>query len=97
MIDQYEDLLSRPVCARTAKLILDLTGNGQAPIDRRVHSNLELAAMAATGPEVFSRSLKKLREAGVIDCSRDQIKVIKQHRLAEMALVEPGFGFFSEN
>jgi hypothetical protein len=33
--------------ARAAKLLLDLSGSGQQPIDRREHSNHELAARIA--------------------------------------------------
>jgi CRP-like cAMP-binding protein len=99
IIDQYEDLLSRPVCARTAKIILDLSDKGSEPIDRRYHSNQELAAMAATGPEVFSRALKKLREADVIDCTRAEITVRHPSRLAEVALLAPeaAIEFYSDN
>ena len=97
MISQYEDLLSRPVCARTAKIILDVSDNGQDPINRRKHSNQELAARAATGQEVFSRSLRRLREAGVIECSRSRIMVTKPEQLAEMALLEPEVVFYSKN
>ncbi len=97
IINQYEDLLSRPVCARAAKIILDLSKQGRVSIDRGQHSNQELAARAATGPEVFSRSLKRLREEGVIECTRSQIKVCSPDQLAEVALLEPGAGFFSEN
>ena len=97
MIDQYEDLLSRPVCARTAKIIMELSDGGQKPISRQRHSNQELAALAATGPEVFSRSLKTLREAGVIECTRLHITVLMPNRLREMALLEPGYRLYSEN
>jgi len=89
ILNQYEDLLSRPVCARTAKVILDLSRHGTMPIDRRDHSNQELAAMAATGPEVFSRALKRLREASVINCTRAEIRVRKPTHLAEIALLSP--------
>jgi CRP-like cAMP-binding protein len=99
IIDQYEDLLSRPVCARTAKIVLDLSEQGNKPIDRRHHSNQELAARAATGPEVFSRSLKKLRELDVIDCTRAEITVRHPGRLAEVALLAPeaAIEFYSNN
>jgi CRP/FNR family transcriptional regulator len=97
IISQYEDLLSRPVLARAAKIILDLSNQGRKTIDRGNHSNQELAARAATGPEVFSRSLKRLREAGVIECSRTEIIVHSPRKLAEMALIEPCLELYSEN
>lgn len=99
ILDQYEDLLSRPVCARAAKIILDISNHGNVSIDRRLHSNHELAARAATGPEVFSRALKRLREADVIDCTRAEIRVRKPARLAEIALLSPesAIEFYSVN
>jgi CRP-like cAMP-binding protein len=99
ILNQYEDLLSRPVCARTAKVLLEISSNGNVPVNRRIHSNQELAAMAATGPEVFSRALKKLREAEVIDCSRAEIKIRKPAGLMEIALLSPesAIEFYSNN
>ncbi len=99
IIDQYEDLLSRPVCARAAKIILDLSRHGSVVINRHHHSNQELAARAATGPEVFSRALKRLREADVIDCTRAEIRVLKPANLSEIALLSPesAIEFYSNN
>ena len=99
ILNQYEDLLSRPVCARAAKIILDISKHGNVSIDRRLHTNHELAARAATGPEVFSRALKRIREAGVIDCTRAEIIVRKPDRLAEIALLSPesAIEFYSAN
>ena len=88
MIDHFEDLLSRTVRARTAKVILDISNQGRKTIYRRQYSNLELAALAATCPEALSRSLRTLREAEVIDCNRSEIKVNRPEQLAEMALVD---------
>jgi CRP/FNR family transcriptional regulator len=97
IIDQYEDLLSRPVCARAAKVILELSNGGQTRISRGKHSNQELAALAATGPEVFSRSLRTLRDSGLIHCTRSRIEVRMPNRLSEMAMLEPGYGLISDN
>jgi CRP-like cAMP-binding protein len=38
-ISKYEDLITRPVKARTAKLLLDLSSYGNQPVDRISHSN----------------------------------------------------------
>lgn len=99
IIDQYEDLLSRPVCARAAKILLDLSQQGRVTIDRHHHSNQELAALAATGPEVFSRALKRLREADVIICTRAEIRIVKPANLREIALLSPesSIEFYSDN
>ncbi|MBN2392482.1 MAG: Crp/Fnr family transcriptional regulator [Anaerolineae bacterium] len=88
LISQYEDLSFRSVVARTAKLLLDLSGDGQNPIDRRANPNVELAARVATGPEPFSRSLGMLRRSGYIQCTRRIIRVLYPAALAEMAAVE---------
>jgi len=88
LILQLEDLLCRPVSARTAKVLLGVSHGGQRKINRHLYPNLELAARAVTGPEVFSRSLRTLRDAGVIDCNRREIMITSPQRLAELALVE---------
>jgi CRP-like cAMP-binding protein len=88
MINHFEDLLSRTVRARTAKVILDISHQGKETISRRQYSNLELAALAATCPEALSRSLRTLREADVIDCNRKEIHVSRPEQLAELALVD---------
>ncbi|GAG67283.1 unnamed protein product [marine sediment metagenome] len=88
LISKYEDLISRPVKVRTAKLLLDLSSYGSIPIDRQMYSNQFLAARVSTAPEAISRSIKILREAGVIDCTRAQITVNCPDELAEFAQVE---------
>jgi CRP-like cAMP-binding protein len=88
LISKYEDLIARPVKARTAKLLLDLSSYGNQPIDRISHSNQFLAARISTVPEAVSRSIKFLRETGVIETSRTQIIVNCPDRLAEFAQVD---------
>jgi CRP/FNR family transcriptional regulator len=98
MLSRFEDLFSRTVQARTAKVLLEVSRNGLKVIDRKMHANQELAARAATCPEVFSRSLKSLREIGVIECDRATILVKLPNRLAEVAMVEPPVHeLYSEN
>ncbi len=87
LIADYEDLIARPVKARTAKIILDLSSNGTLPVDRIIHSNKFLAARISTVPEAVSRSMKYLRESGVIACTRTQIFVTCPEKLAELAQV----------
>ena len=88
LISMYENLISRPVKVRTAKLLLDLSSYGSIPIDRQTYSNQFLAARVSTAPEAISRSIKILRETGVIDCTRAQITVNCPDELAEFAQVE---------
>jgi len=88
LISMYEDLISRPVKVRTAKLLLDLSSYGSIPIDRQAYSNQFLAAHVSTAPEAISRSIKILRENGIIDCTRTQITVNYPDELAEFAQVD---------
>lgn len=85
LIAQYEDLSFRSVVARAAKLLLDLSAQGDSVINRRAHPNVELAARIATGPEPFSRSLRLLQERGHIACTRGQIAILNTEALAELA------------
>ena len=88
LISMYEDMISRPVKVRTAKLLLDLSSYGSLPIDRQVYSNQFLAAHVSIPPEAISRAIKFLRETGIIDCTRTQITVIYPDELAEFAQVD---------
>lgn len=88
LIAKYEDLVSRPVKERTAKLLLDLSFFGERPIDRVVYSNQFLAASISTVPEAISRSIKILRESGLIECTRTHINVNSPDELAKFAQVE---------
>ncbi|MEJ2706501.1 MAG: Crp/Fnr family transcriptional regulator [Anaerolineales bacterium] len=83
------DLTFRSVLGRTAKILLDLSENGQKTIDRREYSNQVLAARVATVPEPISRSIQSLRHSGLIACSRSWIRVNQPARLAELAQIEP--------
>jgi CRP/FNR family transcriptional regulator len=88
LIAKYEELVSRPVKARTAKLLLDLSSYGKTPIDRIVYSNQFLAASVSTVPEAVSRSIKILRDSGLIECSRSEIIVNAPDELAEFAQLD---------
>jgi CRP-like cAMP-binding protein len=88
LIEKYEDLTGRPVIARTAKLILDFSANGSKPVDRMLYTNQFIAASISSVPEAVSRSIKSLRESGVIECTRIQIFVCHPGRLAEIAQVD---------
>jgi CRP/FNR family transcriptional regulator len=88
LISKYEDLIARPVKARTAKLLLDLSSYGSNPVDRIAHSNQFLAARISTVPEAVSRSIKILRDTGAIETTRSQIIVNCPETLAELAQVD---------
>lgn len=87
MISQYEDLSFRSVRGRLAKLLLDLSENGKAVIDRRQHTITGLAARIATVPEAVSRSLSALRETGLIHSDRWAIEVRQPEALAALAQI----------
>jgi len=89
LLARYEDIMSRPVLARTAKLLYTLSKGGQHPINRHDHPNQRIAAIAGTVPEAISRALKILKENGVIECTRYQIKIISMKALTNYAQVEP--------
>jgi CRP-like cAMP-binding protein len=87
MIAHYEDLSFRPVLARTAKLLLDLSDYGHQPIQRRGCSIEEMSSRIATVPEAISRSLNILKTQGAISVSRVEIAVLSVEKLATLAQV----------
>lgn len=84
LLGHYEDLASRSVIARAAKLLLDLSARGSQPILRRHYTNAFLAARIATAPEVFSRALRWLCQQGAITCTRATITVRNVKALEEL-------------
>jgi CRP/FNR family transcriptional regulator len=89
LIGRVDDLSFRPVVARTAKLILNLSENGTKVIDRRQNPLKEMSARVATVPEAISRSLKSLQEDQFIEYSRTEITVLDAAALANLALLSP--------
>ena len=89
LLAHYEDLMSRPVLARTVKLLITLSQGGKQSINRYEHPNLKMAAMAATVPEAISRSIKILKKNQVIECTRARINVLSADELMRFAMVEP--------
>lgn len=87
LISQCEDIAFRTVLGRTAKILLELSHNGQKAISRREHTNQELAAKAATVAEPISRSINTLKQLGAIECTRDKINICSAEQLAELAEV----------
>jgi CRP-like cAMP-binding protein len=85
LVSQFHDLSFRSVLARTAKLLYELSDRGSTCIDRRSHSNYQMAARIATVPEAFSRSLRSLREKGAISCTPQSIEIVDPAALLEAA------------
>jgi CRP-like cAMP-binding protein len=88
LINRCEDLSFRPVIARTAKLLLELSSNAERKIDRSEIPVKEMAARLATVPEAISRSLSSLHEDRMIDSTRTEIHVLDPAGLAEVAQIE---------
>ena len=88
LVGHYEDLSFRSVQARTAKLLLELSGWGRQPIDRRLNTVAGLASRVGSVEEPVSRSLRAMRELGVISSTRFTITVRRLDALASLAQVE---------
>lgn len=91
LVDHYEDLSFRTVPARAAKLLLDLSDNGQKPIDRVLYPNTELAARISTVPEAFSRSLSIFRKDGCLRTTRKHLIIVTPEKLEWYAQLGPSF------
>ncbi len=89
LLSQYVDVSFRSVLARSAKLLLELSDNGQRPIDRKQFTNTEMAARISTVPEALSRSLKVFKKNGDIVCTRTSILVKQPKTLERFAQIEP--------
>jgi CRP/FNR family transcriptional regulator len=90
LISHYEDLSFRSVIARTAKLILDLSGYGRHPILRRDCGIEEMARRIASVPEAISRSLNIIKGRGLIQVDRREIRVLEVEKLTDLAQIGPG-------
>lgn len=88
LLDHYQDLSFRPVQARVAKLLLELSENGQRRIARREHSISQMAAQVASVPEAVSRALGELARRGVLFSTRAEIRVLDAKALGEAALLD---------
>lgn len=89
LIGRFEDLSFRSVMARAAKLLLEISRNGEQPIDRRLNPNHQLAAQIATVPEAFSRSLKLFKKFGQIQTTSRQILILQPLGLCQAAQFSP--------
>lgn len=89
LVAHFEDLSFRPVLARAAKLLLELSDQGAQTIDRRRHPNHQMASRIATIPEAFSRSLGIFKANADILCTYHTIQVLQPARLQEYARLNP--------
>jgi CRP/FNR family transcriptional regulator len=89
LLDSYADLSFLTVPNRVAKLIYELSDEGQTPINRHENSINEMAAHIASVPEAISRSLNILKCQGIITSTRTTITVLEPDELARLAQTEP--------
>ncbi len=89
LITRCEDLSFRPVLARTAKLLMEISNNGNSVINRREYPIKDMAASIATVPEAISRSLTTLKDEEIIECTRSKITILDVSGLAKLALITP--------
>ena len=85
LVAQIQNLASRSVVGRTAKLLLELSEDGELVISRRQNTNNQMAGRVATAPEAFSRALHTLRKTGCITCSSKTIEIEEPDHLAAVA------------
>ncbi len=82
LVAMVEDLSLRSVEARVARYILGHREMG--PISRqRWATQSEIAARVGTVPDVLNRVLRKFSEEGLIEISRQEIKILDRARLEE--------------
>jgi CRP/FNR family cyclic AMP-dependent transcriptional regulator len=89
LIQQYEDICFLPVRGRMAKLLLEMSENGETEIDRSVHTIDELSSRISTSPEVVSRTLGLLTAEGYIQADRRTIEVLEPKSLVQLWKVLP--------
>jgi CRP-like cAMP-binding protein len=80
------DLSLHTVEVRLARLLLDTATNG-AVVRQSWLTQAELAARLGTVPDVLSRALRTLADAGLIHVDRRQITILDQQGLAARASV----------
>ena len=84
MISLVEDISLRPVEGQLARFLLE-QADAHTVQRRRWATQAEMAARLGTVPDVFNRALRKLVEAGLIEVSRHQIRLLDPERLQKLA------------
>jgi CRP/FNR family transcriptional regulator, cyclic AMP receptor protein len=85
----FEDQSFRSVLARTARLLLEISNNGQKDINRRKYPNTFMAARITAAPEAFSRSLTAFKKNGWIACTPVWIHILRPDEVIRAAQVGP--------
>jgi len=97
LVSLYEDLSFLSVRSRTAKLILELSRDGEQVIDRSAVTVQQFASRISTSPEVVSRTISFLSSRGFTSRSRQWIKVLNLSALKELAALGPAINDESSN
>lgn len=85
LVSQFQDLSFLPLLSRTAKLLLEISNQGEIKINRKENPNYLLAAQVSTGPEAFSRCLKTFRHQKMITSDTHKIEIIDLAGLQRIA------------
>ncbi|NOX64127.1 MAG: Crp/Fnr family transcriptional regulator [Chloroflexi bacterium] len=85
MVGLVTDLSLRSVEARLARLLLESSDETGVMPRRRWSTQAELAARLGTVPDVLSRALRRLVDAGIVHVERRQIRILDRERLKERA------------
>jgi CRP/FNR family transcriptional regulator len=88
LVSLFQDLSFRPLLARTSKLLLEISDQGEIKINRKENPNYHLAARLSTGPEAFSRCLKTFREQSMIQSDTHKIEIFDPAGLRRIAMLD---------
>jgi len=88
LVSLFQDLSFRPLLSRTAKLLLEISDQGQQKINRKENPNYHLASRLSTGPEAFSRCLKTFRHQSMILCDTQKIEILDPRGLRHIAMMD---------
>lgn len=88
ILSKYSNLSFREVKERLILLLLELSDNGYRVIARKNYTIQEMAAHIVTSPVLISRLLGELKNEGLIDCTRQEIILLKPQDMARMVLIE---------
>jgi CRP/FNR family transcriptional regulator len=90
LISLVEDLSLRTIEARLARLLLE-QAVGEAVQRQKWATQTEMASRLGTVSDVISRTMRKLVERGMIQMSRNEIKILNRAELEKIALIEEAF------
>lgn len=86
LVGLVADLSLRTVEARLARLLLEQSA-GDVVLRQRWATQAELASRLGTVPDVLSRALRSLAEAGLIEAERQQIRILDRAGLEARAML----------